>query len=93
MKYFAKLIFGSQYFVGGKTFVHNEELEVSEDLAKYLEKLAEPLLLSEGNGYVVKELKRFEVRSVELTIEEKVDAETKDVGDTLKLKPGRKPAA
>lgn len=94
MKYFAKLVLGQQYLVKGQTFERSVELPVDESLAKYLETVVEPTLLSEGNKWVVKPLPRFEVRSEELSTAEKVEEEVKDAPDNLKpTKPGRKPAA
>lgn len=94
MKYFAKLILGQQYLVGGQIFLRGKELQVSEKRAKYLETVVEDTLLSEGNKWVVKPLPRFEVRSEDLTVEEKVQEEVVDAPVTLKPnKPGRKPAA
>lgn len=94
MKYFAKLILGQQYLIRGVSFSRNEEVAVDESLAKKLETVVEPTLLSEGNKWVVKPLPRFEVRSEELSTAEKVEEEVKDAPDSLKpTKPGRKPAA
>lgn len=94
MKYFAKLILGKTYLVQGVSFERGVELPVDEALATYLETVSEPTLYSEGNGYVVKKLPRFVIRTEKLTTEEKVAKEIEDISDTLKPnKPGRKPAA
>lgn len=94
MKYFAKLILGKTYLVRGLTFERGKELPVEATLAKYLETVTEPTLLSEGNGQVIKKLPRFVIRTENLTTSEKVENEIKDVPDNLKpKKPGPKPAA
>lgn len=94
MHYYAKLVLGSNYKVKGVAFERGVEIAVPEELAKYLETVVEPRLLSEGSKFVVKNIPRFAVRTEDFTTEEKVAVEIADAPDTLKpSKPGRKPAA
>lgn len=91
MHFYATLILGSTYIVKGLTFNRGVEQPVSPELAQYLSTVSEDQLITEGSGYAIRKLTRFKIREVEPTDAEKVEAETADTPDTLKLnKPARK---
>lgn len=94
MHYYAKLTLGVTYRFKGNTFARGVEVAVSKEVYDYLETVVEKLLVSEGNGFAVKSLPRFALRTEELTVQEQVAQEIEDAPDGLRPnKPGRKPAA
>lgn len=90
MKYFAKLVFGNVYSAGKYTFERGVEQPVDEKLYNYLKGLGEPTLVAEGNGFVIKNINRFECRAEELTVAEKAKEAVESAPDKLKpQKPAR----
>lgn len=78
----------------GTVFTRGTEKPVTPEVAAYLDTVVEPRLMAEGNGYVVRNIPRFAIRTEELTVEEQVAQEIEDAPDGLRPnKPGRKPAA
>jgi hypothetical protein len=91
MNYFAKLVVGGVYIVGGVRFERGVELPVSEGQANYVKTLTDSRIVVQGDKRALINVPLFQVREEELTVQEKVLDEIKDAPDSLKPKRRKEP--
>jgi hypothetical protein len=86
VKYFAKLVLGGTYKIKTKSFEHGAELAVTKEEHDYLATCHEKRLVSQGQGYKVVEVPRFELREEHPSKEEQALEDIKDSPTKLVIK-------